>query len=271
MIYIKPAMAVLSLAACMIVPALCAQERPQQPSYDSAVEDALFQSLNQARQEHGLPALQKDEHLRAAAREHSLRMARKLQLSHQLDGEPALTQRLLGENFRFDRDAENVAFSEAVEDIHPGFMRSPGHRANILSPLYNSAGIGVVRLGSTLWVTQDFAHRLPYLTDEQAENLIADTFGRLAKLPAVKRFSLEQLRRAACAMAKADKLDTSKVLQIKDIRYAVAFTTAAPAELPENVRKLRAEEEVSHFAAGACFAATPQYPAGMFWVLMAFY
>ena len=60
-------------------------------------------------------------------------------------------------------------------------------------------------------------------------------------------------------------------LGLPDVRYTVAFTTAEPAELPEGARKLRAQQDISRFAVGACFAASPEYPSGMYWMLMAFY
>ena len=249
----------------------CAQDQPPQPSYDSQAEDTLFRLLNQARQENGLPALALDERLANAARAHSALMARNLQLRHQADGEPTLTERLASTNLRFDRVAENVAFSETAENAHDGLMHSPGHRANILSAQSNAVGVGVVRRGSTLWVTQDFAHRLPVLTDEQAEDLAADSFRQLRKSPLAVRVNLPRLRSLACAMSKTGELDTTKALGLPDIRYTVAFTTAEPAELPEGARKLRAQQDISRFAVGACFAASPEYPSGMYWMLMAFY
>ena len=248
-----------------------AQGQPAPPAYDVEAEDMLFRSLNQARQENGLPALERDERLREAARAHSALMAQSLKLRHQLDGEPVLSQRLAGTGLRFDRDAENVAFGETAEDTHAGFMRSPGHRANILSTENNAVGIGVVRRGSLVWVTQDFAHRLRLLTDEQAESLAAEAFTGLQKLPPVRRLDLPQLRSMACDMAKSGKLDTSKVLGLRDVHYALAFTTAEPGDLPANVRKLRAQGAVERFAMGACFAVSPEYPGGMFWMLMAAY
>ena len=51
---------------------------------------------------------------------------------------------------------ENVGYSSSVDQVHELFMESAGHRANILKPDYSQIGIGVVRSGSTVWVTLDF-------------------------------------------------------------------------------------------------------------------
>jgi uncharacterized protein YkwD len=40
-------------------------------------------------------------------------------------------------------------------------MHSPHHRENLLNADYNVAGFAVVRTGSMIYVTEDFAHGLP--------------------------------------------------------------------------------------------------------------
>src|SRR5580692_11681653 len=103
----------------------------QQPSpndsspYDAEAERALFNLANQARAQAGVAPLQVDDGLTQAARAHAAAMAAQHELSHQ------------------------------------GLMHSPPHRENLLNPGYNVAGFGVVRAGSALYVTQDFAHSLP--------------------------------------------------------------------------------------------------------------
>ncbi len=37
-----------------------------------------------------------------------------------------------------------------------GWMASQGHRENILTPYFKSEGIGVAKLGSEIYVTQNF-------------------------------------------------------------------------------------------------------------------
>jgi uncharacterized protein YkwD len=40
---------------------------------------------------------------------------------------------------------ENLALAPTVEIAHKGLMKSPGHRANILSPAFRKVGIGVIK------------------------------------------------------------------------------------------------------------------------------
>ena len=53
---------------------------------------------------------------------------------------------------------ENVGSGSSVEAVEAAFMRSPGHRANILNPEFNWAGTGVsVSSNGTVFVVQVFA------------------------------------------------------------------------------------------------------------------
>ena len=51
---------------------------------------------------------------------------------------------------------ENVGYGGSVAQIHGALMNSAGHRANILSPKFRVAGVGIVRNGGTLYMTQVF-------------------------------------------------------------------------------------------------------------------
>jgi uncharacterized protein YkwD len=53
---------------------------------------------------------------------------------------------------------ENVGYGPSIEAVEQAFMRSPGHRANILNPEFNWAGTGVsVSSNGTVFVVQVFA------------------------------------------------------------------------------------------------------------------
>jgi len=52
--------------------------------------------------------------------------------------------------------AENVGTGSSVAAVEAAYMNSPHHRASILSSRYNGVGIGVVRVGSRVWVVQEF-------------------------------------------------------------------------------------------------------------------
>jgi uncharacterized protein YkwD len=76
-------------------------------------------------------------------------------------GAPAGWQKL-GENVACR--TTNTGVSGAIAPIESQFMNSPGHRANILDPQYNRAGIGVASVPSSMggnyivvFETQEFA------------------------------------------------------------------------------------------------------------------
>ena len=135
---------------------------PAADSYDAAAERQLVQLLNQARARHGLPPLNEDARLQAAARTHSQLMALQNTLSHQLPREPILLKRLALRGAYFYTAGETAAFNYTADAAEESFMRSPPHRTIILDPQYDVVGIGVVECDDgMLWVTEDFAHSQP--------------------------------------------------------------------------------------------------------------
>ena len=102
-------------------------------------ESKALQLVNRARAEHGLRRLVRSDRLDAVAERHAQRM------------------RAAGELFHSDLSkvpkpwvyvGENVGYSGTVLRLHRGFMRSSGHRANILRPRFDHIGIGIVRAPS---------------------------------------------------------------------------------------------------------------------------
>ncbi len=241
--------------------------------FDDQAEQQLVQMLNLERARAGLPSLKVDDHLTQAARAHSVLMAKAKQLSHQFPDEPPLPKRLASTNLRFNRDAENVAYDYSVQQAHEGLMQSPPHRANILSPNYNTVGIGVFRSGDVLWVTQDFAHRLREYSVDEAEDAILAGWQRerqRANSPAAQVVRIPQLRRMACAMAQQGRLDTRAPLNLPDVQAAVVYNESDPAKLAPNAVKMAHDTNITRVAVGACFADSEQYPAGTWWVAMVF-
>src|SRR5262245_7949574 len=103
---------------------------PPQEKSSPADAESLFHSANPERASQGLPALQWDDALAAAARKHASLMAKEDELSHQLARELALDKRVAQAGARFSMVGENVGIGTDVPGIHDGWMHSPGHRAN---------------------------------------------------------------------------------------------------------------------------------------------
>jgi cysteine-rich secretory family protein len=241
--------------------------------FDEQAEREFVQLMNQERARAGRSSLKVEDRLTQAARAHSQSMAQAKQLSHQLAGEPKLSKRLAATNLRFNDDAENVAYDYSVQAAHDGLMKSPGHRANILNPQYNTVGVGVVRRGEVYWVTEDFAHRLQEYSADDAENALLAAWQRereRAKLAPAQVVRIPQLRRMACAMAEQGKLDSRAPLKIPNVEAAVVFTDSEPARLPASGVKMAHDASVNQLGVGACFGGNEQYPAGTWWVAMVF-
>jgi uncharacterized protein YkwD len=53
--------------------------------------------------------------------------------------------------------AENIGVGASVQAVHDALMDSSGHRENILGSGYQRVGVGIVRRGDRVWVTELFA------------------------------------------------------------------------------------------------------------------
>lgn len=243
-------------------------------SYDEAAEQKIFELLNQARLQRGLPALEANAQLQEAARAHSQLMASRQKLSHQFRGEEVARDRLAATGLHFDSDGENVGLHQTAEGAHQGFMHSPPHRANILNPDYNTVGIGVVARGGNIWVTEDFARTFAEYSGAGVEEIVAGRISELrgrAGLPALGRRFAPALRQDACSMAHHDKLDPRLALRVPDARQAATFTSTEPQVLPSEAEVIARQRNAHAFAVGACFARTRKYPAGAYWVVLVTY
>jgi len=124
-------------------------------------ETQLADLINQTRAEKGLPALAVNPRLTDAARKHTELMVQNGALSHQFPGEPPLQQRIDEENIPTDLEAENVGWDVNVAAAHQSLVEDPPHLRNILDPECNAVGVGVIRSGNHVFVTEDFAHLVP--------------------------------------------------------------------------------------------------------------
>jgi uncharacterized protein YkwD len=245
-----------------------AQPSPNDTSYDVEAERQLFILANQARAQAGVAPLQMDDGLTQAARAHTAAMATQQQLSHQLAGELSLVQRLAANSsLHLDQAGENVSVAGNVEQSHQGLMHSPPHRENLLNPGYNVAGFGVVRAGTSLYVTQDFAHSLPAYSPRQAGGLINGSIARMrrdANLPPLQWMDSDTAEDAACSMARSDSLKSVAARG----SYVLHYTTERPESLPDAAAKVIEGRAVHTFSVGTCFARSSGYPNGIYWVTL---
>lgn len=118
------------------------------------MERVIFDLVNDERRARGLDELEWDDQLASHAREWSRRMADRGRLEHQ-DAE-----RMLERADGFTAVGENIFAATGpapASTIHVGWMRSDGHRANVLRDAFDRLGIGVVCADDgRVWATQRF-------------------------------------------------------------------------------------------------------------------
>jgi len=114
---------------------------------DATAEDQMLILVNIEREKQGLSDLSMDETLRQVARAHSRDMLVRGYFSHYTPEGKTPFDRMTDAGISFTSAGENLAFSPNVDLAMQGLMQSPGHRANILSPNFHKAGIGVINAG----------------------------------------------------------------------------------------------------------------------------
>jgi len=122
----------------------------------SKMELAILDLTNKERENAGLAPIKADEKLFKVARAHSANMAQKERLGHVLDGKD-LGGRLRDVDYSSSGWGENCAAGQtSAKEVVATWMRSAGHRGNILNSRYSEIGIGET-VNGTLYYTQVFA------------------------------------------------------------------------------------------------------------------
>ena len=241
------------------------------PAEDRDAEQQILNLANQARQQAGVAPLQEDAGLTQAALAHAQAMADQQQLSHQFSGEPSLADRLaINTNLHLDRAGENVAYAATVDRVQAVLMASPPHRENLLNAGYNVAGIGVTRVGDTLYVTQDFGHGMPAYSAGTSADMVAASVNRLRGqdgLPAMQLLDAGAAQAAACAMANLESLNAP----VPKAYYVIRYTSMQPDSLPPSAGKAIADRNLRSYSIGSCYARTRTYPNGVYWMILLFY
>ena len=107
----------------------------------------VTEAINKVRLEHGLEALTHDDALADVARAHSEDMAERDYFAHRSPERELAEDRVRVLGIRYRMLAENLYRSRGTKDpvrsAVEGWMRSKGHRKNILTPEFERTGVGV--------------------------------------------------------------------------------------------------------------------------------
>jgi uncharacterized protein YkwD len=144
-----PAHAVTARAAAEACPGASAVPEPRGVAQ---VERTVLCLINLERTERGLRALRSNPRLAKAADGHSRAMVARDFFSHDGPGGSTMSRRVKASGYldgaRGYAMGENIAWGTGVLGtplrIHQAWMRSPGHKANILHRGFEEVGVGVV-------------------------------------------------------------------------------------------------------------------------------
>lgn len=97
-------------------------------------QNSLLNQHNEEREANGKSAFIIDDDLNEFAQAHAETMARRNSLYHSS----------LGFSRKFSTAGENIALGQRSEkEVVKGWMKSPGHKANILNPRFTNIGFGI--------------------------------------------------------------------------------------------------------------------------------
>lgn len=134
---------------CLIAYVTLATEVSMKPLNKGIVDDFTAEEIellaltNKERAHKGLQPLKMNKTLTGVAREQSASMARKHHLSHSVNGKN-FAYRIKKSGYPFRHVGENVARSKrSFPHVINMWMKSPGHRKNILGRHFKEIGIGI--------------------------------------------------------------------------------------------------------------------------------
>jgi hypothetical protein len=233
-----------------IIPGAVAENSGFQGRSATIAEQYLLAAANQERSARGLPLLHRDPQLAAAAAQHAEQMARHGGISHQFPGEAELSDRGAGAGVSFSLICENVAEAPNAVEIHDMWMHSEHHRANLLEPSIDSAGISVIERHGEFYAVEDFARTVAPVSLGEQESAIASLVTRQAQVALAKAPDVVSAARQTCSMSTG-------YAGPRKPWFVMRFTSASLNQLPEELKTRLASGRYKEAAVGACANPDP--------------
>lgn len=142
--------------ALVVLLSLAALPAPacERPAGLDVLRAELLAETNAARAGQGRGALLRSPALEAAAQAQACRMAERGEMTHRGSWLAGLGRRLRREGYAYAMAVENIGDGHAsAAQVVAHWMRSPGHRENMLARAAREAGFGVARTedGRLMW------------------------------------------------------------------------------------------------------------------------
>ena len=132
-------------------------------NFMAAVEQAIYNKVNEERTKAGVPALTYNNTMQKYARIKSQDMGDNNYFSHEDLNGNLITTQMKNDGVSYNAWGENIAYiggnvsaDALAEQFMTNWMNSSGHRANILSTNFSSIGVGVYKIGNKVYATQEF-------------------------------------------------------------------------------------------------------------------
>ena len=132
-------------------------------NFMAAVEQAIYNKVNEERAKAGVPALTYNNTMQKYARIKSKDMGDNNYFSHEDLNGNLITTQMKNDGVSYKAWGENIAYiggnvsaDALAQQFMTNWMNSSGHRANILSTNFSSIGVGVYKIGNKVYATQDF-------------------------------------------------------------------------------------------------------------------
>lgn len=133
---------------------------PAQSATTAQIETAIWRQINQVRQQDGLVALKNNDRLAAVARRYSQQMAEQNFFGHTSRDGATVVERVRAVRISYYAVGENLFKGTNIDHPAPsavkGWLNSPGHRENIMRPVFAETGVGVWKKNNTYYITQLF-------------------------------------------------------------------------------------------------------------------
>lgn len=230
------AIAALCLAVLLAGRPVAAEELPL-----TAYRNLALQMVNASRREHNLPPLVLESKLDAAAQAHAADMLKRSYFAHdspegknvgdRYEAAGGSTFRLTAENIAKCQGCKPPITEADLRMIHDGWMKSPGHRENILRKGLTAFGFGLAANATGgLYAVQTFsgpgvqkdeatgAARKPFPPQARAKAALADINGRRKKAGKRPLELDDDLGKAAAVVAQKTGENESASSGSEDIR-----------------------------------------------------
>jgi uncharacterized protein YkwD len=244
-----------------------------------AAEQRMLELVNRDRTGAGLPALVLDPRVVEVARAHSREMRATGVVAHVSPTTGSAADRVRAASIKTAAVLENVARAYGVAEAEDGLMNSPGHRANLLSPLATHVGIGIV-FGEQvsgrreLFVTQVFIRIPPPLDRARTLTAIRDMVHKKASpeddpvLDQVAQVYADTLAGGGDQAAASKRAAKALEAHANRFRRVGSVVTAIADVSTLNADTLLGNEVPTHLGIGIAQGPHPELGEGAIWVVL---